>query len=125
LAADGREISGIAQSFIEAGADTVVASLWLVNAPTTSELMQSFYRHLASGTTQHPITIAQALQKAQLDLLRNSRNPAPTTVSNSANPTAPNKPATITAQPQPRTRSAARYAHPYFWSAFIMIGNGL
>lgn len=51
------------------GAKAVMASLWLVNDQSTSQLMQHFYSNLARGTTQASITKAEALRKAQLSLL--------------------------------------------------------
>ncbi|MCG8363502.1 MAG: CHAT domain-containing protein [Pseudanabaenales cyanobacterium] len=50
---DGREISGIAQTFLDAGADAIIASLWKVSDASTSALMQQFYLELAKG--QRPI----------------------------------------------------------------------
>ncbi|WP_088889877.1 CHAT domain-containing protein [Leptolyngbya ohadii] len=115
---DGREISSIAQSFITAGVDAVVASLWQVSDPATLALMEQFYRTLAQGTPENRISIAQALQTAQLQLLRgNSQGNDRTSRGN----------ATIFPQPIATNQSPAttRYSHPYYWSAFVIIGNGL
>jgi CHAT domain-containing protein len=117
---DGREISGIAQSFINAGADTVVASLWQVNDPATKELMQRFYSNLAKSTAQQRITIASALQQAQLNLLHGKAQ--------AARNTSRGNNATVIPTTDPEARSPSNtpiYAHPYYWSAFIIIGNGL
>ena len=104
--ADGREISAIAQSFIDASAGqaTVVASLWKVNDISTSELMQSFYQNLAKPGER--VAIAQALQAAQLQLLHSDPSPPSST-------------------PAPRSGKPTQFAHPYYWSPFIIIGNGL
>ncbi|MEO0405852.1 MAG: tetratricopeptide repeat protein [Cyanobacteria bacterium P01_A01_bin.135] len=114
---DGKEISGIAQTFIDAGVDTVIASMWQVNDDSTSQLMQAFYGNLAQNTAEEPVTIAQAMQVAQLQMLRGSTD-ADFSTSRSATPYA-------TVTPQSRADAASRYAHPYYWAPFIIIGNGL
>jgi CHAT domain-containing protein len=95
--ADGREISAIAQAFIDAsaGRSTVIASLWKVNDFSTSDLMQQFYQTLAQNTPEQKVSIAQAMQAAQSKLLRGD------------------------------PLSAAPFSHPYYWSPFTIIGNGL
>jgi CHAT domain-containing protein len=50
---DGVEISGISFYFLNAGAKAVMASLWLVNDESTSQLMQHFYSNLAKGTADY------------------------------------------------------------------------
>ena len=57
-------ISNLAQSFLFAGARTVVATLWNINDAFTASLMKQFYQGLLTG--QDP---AKALQKAKLDLM--------------------------------------------------------
>ena len=47
----GDEITGLARTFLTAGADTVVASLWKVSDESTVLLMQEFYLGLRSGLT--------------------------------------------------------------------------
>lgn len=65
----GTEIAGLAYSFVQLGAENVIASLWSVDGNSTRELMTSFYRHLASGTDPQPVSISEALQIAQIRLL--------------------------------------------------------
>ncbi|MBW4478010.1 MAG: CHAT domain-containing protein [Tolypothrix brevis GSE-NOS-MK-07-07A] len=67
----------------------MIASLWEVSDPSTAQLMEEFYKKLATGK----MTKSEALRKAQLSLLH------------------PNK--------------SNEYSHPYYWSPFILIGNGL
>jgi CHAT domain-containing protein len=45
----GDEITGLTRTFLTAGADTVLASLWKVSDESTAVLMQQFYRGLAHG----------------------------------------------------------------------------
>ncbi|MEM9216638.1 MAG: tetratricopeptide repeat protein [Cyanobacteria bacterium P01_F01_bin.150] len=127
---DGREISGIAQTFIDVGVDTVIASLWQVNDASTSELMQSFYAALSGDTVknridssvdngpQQPITIAQAMRSAQLSLLYGDKGSPELASRNSARIIVVPRPGSVLA-------TTPTYAHPYYWSAFTVIGNGL
>jgi CHAT domain-containing protein len=63
-------VANIVNSFIEAGAQSVVATLWKLEDHATSQLMISFYGHLARGESK-----AEALRKAQLELLNSENNP--------------------------------------------------
>jgi CHAT domain-containing protein len=60
---DGVEIASVAYYFMNQGAKAVMASLWLVNDASTSLLMQQFYKNLASGIPQKPMTKAEAYVK--------------------------------------------------------------
>ncbi|HEY9799144.1 MAG TPA: CHAT domain-containing protein [Leptolyngbyaceae cyanobacterium] len=80
---DKRSALGIAGIATQAGARSTVASLWLVDAESTSILMGAFYEGLKNGLTK-----AEALRSAQLTLM-----------------------------------STKKYAHPFFWAAFVLIGN--
>jgi CHAT domain-containing protein/Tfp pilus assembly protein PilF len=71
-----------ATAFLDAGARSVVASLWLIDDESTSRLVKAFYDHLPETTT------AEALRQAQLSLARDKR-----------------------------------YAFPYYWGAFILLGG--
>ncbi len=115
---DGREVSSIAQAFITAGANTVIASLWQVSDAATSEVMQSFYGSLAQNTADTPVTIAQAMQTAQLQMLYGS------TDADFGPNRSTEQDATIDVQTTASSASS-RYAHPYYWSPFVIIGNGL
>jgi CHAT domain-containing protein len=56
----GEGIYGLRRAVLEAGAETVVSSLWKVDDAATSELMISFYRNLAQGKGR-----ADALEHAE------------------------------------------------------------
>ena len=57
----------LAGAFLSAGVSTVVASLWDVDDEMTSQMFRTFYQELNRGSKP-----AQALRRAQLDLLRDS-----------------------------------------------------
>lgn len=58
-------VMNLARSFLTAGAKSVVASLWSVDDRSTATLMESFYTHLAQGST-----VSDALRQAQLDFIK-------------------------------------------------------
>jgi tetratricopeptide (TPR) repeat protein len=60
----GDELCGLMRGFLHAGAPSLVVSLWAVNDRSTSELMQSFYRHLRGGADKRA-----ALRSAELEVL--------------------------------------------------------
>ncbi|EDN70997.1 TPR repeat containing protein [Beggiatoa sp. PS] len=78
---------GLAGITLKAGAKSALASLWQVDDKSTAELGAEFYRQLKLN---QGITKAQALQKAQLKVIK-----------------------------------MKEYQHPYYWAAFILIGNWL
>ena len=96
---EGIEINALSFYFLSGGAKTVMASLWRVDDASTSQLMQRFYCTLANGNTS--LTKAEALRKAKMSLLHNS---------------------SIDCQSSPNNTD---FSHPYYWSSFILIGNGL
>lgn len=57
----GDEITGLTRTFLTAGADTVVASLWKVSDDSTAMLMEEFYRRMEGG-----LTPAAALRESAL-----------------------------------------------------------
>jgi CHAT domain-containing protein len=58
----GEGVMGLARAFFQAGAHTVVASLWPLRDVDGAALFDRFYRHLAEGRS-----VAAALQAAQRD----------------------------------------------------------
>src|ERR1051326_946271 len=69
---DGTEVTTLAKAFSDAGATTVLASLWSVGDESTKELMMEFYRQLANGASK-----AAALQAAEIKLLKNPKYARP------------------------------------------------
>ncbi|WP_177428549.1 CHAT domain-containing protein [Candidatus Venteria ishoeyi] len=67
---DERAALGLAGVAIKAGARSALASLWFVNDEATGALVSGFYRHLVENPQQSK---AQALQQAQIELLKQRR----------------------------------------------------
>jgi CHAT domain-containing protein/tetratricopeptide (TPR) repeat protein len=108
---DGREIDGLGTMAQRKGAKAVLATLWAVDDESVGLLMTTFYK---LWVTSPGITKAAALQQAQLALLRGTGDPADMphgSLAASSSASAPN----------PLT--ALKYANPYYWAPFILIGN--
>jgi len=71
--ARGDELSGLLYSFLVAGAQTVIATLWSVADESTAALIVQFYDLI----DKEPMGLAEALQKAQIALLRSPKTSSP------------------------------------------------
>ncbi|NJN37655.1 MAG: CHAT domain-containing protein [Acaryochloridaceae cyanobacterium CSU_3_4] len=111
---NGVEILGLGYQFQNRGVKTTIASLWQVNDQSTQILMNSLYAQLKQGK----VSTAEALRQAQLTLMQGKDG-----ISTQLR-------AGISVQSQePRgavsQQGSIDYSHPYYWSPFILIGNGL
>ncbi|TAE47812.1 MAG: CHAT domain-containing protein [Bacteroidetes bacterium] len=67
----GEGISSVARGFIQAGARSVITTLWSVNDKSSAELMNRFYELLAQGLSKD-----EALQQARLSVItRQAKSP--------------------------------------------------
>jgi CHAT domain-containing protein/tetratricopeptide (TPR) repeat protein len=67
---EGDELLGLIRAFLYAGAPSVVASLWKVDAESARDLMVTFYRHLReSYLDSGSIDKSEALRQAQLRVM--------------------------------------------------------
>lgn len=89
---DDKAALGLAGVALQAGARSVLATLWSVDDVATKTLVTKFYEYLKNKD----LSKAQALQKAQLHYLLQQN------------------------LQQNQVRS-----HPFFWAAFLLIGNWL
>ncbi|QYK42307.1 MAG: CHAT domain-containing protein [Paracoccaceae bacterium] len=103
---DGSEIDGFAATAQLNGAGAVMASLWPVSDAATPALMRDFYAGLMEGGLDK----AEALRQAQIAMLRGGGAGEGTTRAAEA----------LDAPEAPQG-----FAHPYFWSAFVLMGNWL
>jgi CHAT domain-containing protein len=89
----GEGIVGLTRAFLQAGASSVVVSLWKVEDQSTSRLMEHFHRHLKQGQSK-----AEALRQAKLAVLQAS--------------------ITLKALGKPQS-----LASPFYWAPFILVGD--
>ena len=62
---NGDGVYGLRRSFVLAGAETLVMSLWPVSDTVTRELMTAYYKELKQGLGR-----SEALRKVQLQMLK-------------------------------------------------------
>lgn len=103
---DGSEIDGFAATAQLNGAGAVMASLWPVSDAATPVLMRDFYAGLMEGGLDK----AEALRAAQIAMLRGDAQGAG---------------GTRAAQALEAPVAPQGFAHPYYWSAFVLMGNWL
>lgn len=70
---DRRATLGLAGAAVRAGARSTIASLWQIDDKSTAMFVSAFYRELKSGK----ITKAEAVHRAQLELLKHPNYKAP------------------------------------------------
>ena len=119
---DGEEILGMGYQFQLSGAKAVMSSLWQVSDRGTQHLMQAFYDALEQGMTK-----AAALQAAQMTLITGNLPDEVATTETETNDAETGAERSIRVVPhdgEPTPR-VSHYSHPYYWAAFILIGNGL
>ncbi|MGD2184371.1 CHAT domain-containing protein [Lusitaniella coriacea] len=108
---NGEEILGLGYQFQRAGARATLASLWSVDDGGTQALMNGFYGALqGSGMTK-----AEALRQAQIALITGDYS----AVGGERGIVAVRSRDGI----EPEVEEGL--SHPYYWAAFILIGNGL
>lgn len=117
--AGGEGYLGFTQALFVKGARSVVLSLWKVDDEATSLLMRRFYENLLGKREglNRPMPKAESLAEAkswlrELTVARADQELASLTRS------VPRKPRT-----GPPTTSGRRFDHPYYWAAFILIGD--
>ncbi|NEO83857.1 MAG: CHAT domain-containing protein [Spirulina sp. SIO3F2] len=99
---------GFAGLAVQAGVKTTLASLWQISDLGTMRLMQSFYEQLSNPD----VTIkAEALRQAQLALLRGEATAENTLLTDMALP------------PELAQYANTDLSHPFYWSAFTLVGS--
>jgi CHAT domain-containing protein/tetratricopeptide (TPR) repeat protein len=113
----GEGYVGFAQALFFAGAHTLVLSQWPVDDTATSLLMLRFYQNLlgARDGLKAPLSKGEALREAQT-WLRSLRRADVTRLPRSRGLDLEDLEKRMPAGDRP-------YAHPYYWAAFILIGD--
>ncbi len=104
---NGEGVYGLQRAFKVAGAKSIIMSLWKVDDEATQELMVSFYKHWL-GPTQPPRRGGANTTNAALNPpLRGGKGGAT------------KRSAFLKAQKELK----AKYPNPYYWGAFVMVGE--
>ncbi|MCE2995932.1 MAG: CHAT domain-containing protein, partial [Flammeovirgaceae bacterium] len=106
----GIEIFGLGYQIHNAGASAAIATLWKVSDGGTERLMDAFYTAVKTGKVSN----TEALRQAQVAMITGNYEglgEARGIVS-------------IEARPRTTPTVPAKISHPYYWAAFILIGNG-
>lgn len=106
---NGEEILGLGYQFQMQGAKAAIASLWTVDDGGTQALMREFYQIIKQGN----VTKAEALRQAQLRLIEAGHSGMNESFK-----------AELLKSGMDQT-VVDHISHPYYWSPFILIGNGL
>ncbi len=122
----GQEVDGLAALLMAQGAPSVLASLWQVADSSTAQLMGAMYG-LHARRTQHPLGRAQALQQAQIAMIRGTALAAVGAGSTPDTSASADVPDRGIGRPQDRTaplgQPALGGAHPYHWAPFVLMGS--
>lgn len=65
----GEGVMSLARGFFNAGAKSVVSSLWDINEKASNDIIQEFYKNILNGDTK-----SEALQKAKLTYIEQNKN---------------------------------------------------
>jgi CHAT domain-containing protein len=118
----GEGYLGFSQALFVAGARSLVLSLWKVDDTATALLMTRFYENLlgARQGLEQPVPKAQALAEAKSWLRGLS---AEAVQQLEARLPGADRGTVRQRKPAEAATPAQPYAHPYYWSGFILIGD--
>ncbi len=109
---DERAELGFAGFAVAAGVKTALASLWYVSDEGTLALMSEFYSQLNNAQIK-----AEALRQAQVAMIRGQVKVEGGELRGVGTR------GSVPLPPELASGSAANLSHPYYWSAFTMIGS--
>jgi tetratricopeptide (TPR) repeat protein len=125
----GEGFVGFAQALLLCGSRSVCLSLWKVDDAATALLMQRFYANLLGKRDglKGPMGKAEALREAKEWLRGLSREEALKVAAELSNGVERGKgrpkATLLPALPEPAAKDDRPYAHPYYWAAFVLIGD--
>jgi CHAT domain-containing protein/Tfp pilus assembly protein PilF len=124
----GGEFEGFSNVLVGMGTESVLASLWEVSDVGTPPLMRAFYEARTGSATGSSgaapaVSKALALQRAQLACLSGAARPGH--LAGGTGGDSPERSAALKVRPAGSfvVDPARPLAHPYYWAAFVLIGN--
>jgi CHAT domain-containing protein len=127
--AGGEGFLGFAQPLLAKGARSLVLSLWKVDDRATALLMARFYQNLLGKRPdlKQPLAKAEALDEAKRWLRGLSAEEAGAAQGaldrGPLRPLADEAGAPRKPSPSPQPTGPRPYDHPYYWAAFVLIGD--
>jgi CHAT domain-containing protein len=121
----GEGYVGFAQALILAGSSSVCLSLWKVDDAATALLMERFYQNLLGKRPElkGPMSKVQALAEAKSWLRGLSQEEARQRVADLNASVARGKGRKLQLLPASADSTERPFAHPYYWAAFVLIGQ--
>jgi CHAT domain-containing protein/tetratricopeptide (TPR) repeat protein len=123
----GEGFVGFAQALILAGSRSVCLSLWKVDDAATALLMERFYQNLLGKRQglKAPMAKAQALAEAKSWLRQLSREEALARVAQLSEGVPRGKGRKLRLLPEATSKDGKDrpFDHPYYWAAFVLIGQ--
>jgi CHAT domain-containing protein len=116
---DGR--LGFTQALFLAGARSIILSQWQVSDAATALLMVRFCENWLGERNDKSMSKAEALKEARHGLRNLTQKEVEERLANQPEAARGLKLESDTAKPQ--TADDKPFAHPYYWSAFILIGD--
>ena len=116
--AEGDEVESFGALAQKNGASAVMATLWPIADEASGKLMAAFYK----GLVEYGLDKAEALQRAQVAMLRGAAVPAEAMADGVRGAAAAGDDEDVAAVPA-ATDLGTR--HPYYWAPFILMGNWL
>jgi CHAT domain-containing protein/tetratricopeptide (TPR) repeat protein len=124
--AGGEGFVGFTPALLTSGARSVCLPLWKVDDTATALLMERFYANLLGGRPglSRPLPKAEALAEAKTWLRGLGAAEATRRAADlAAAEPGPKTPRSATAADAPLPAPAHPYDHPYYWAAFVLVGD--